>query len=70
MIWSFFPDFSLTDWAGNLGVNINGPMEPSIIRILLQQLGLDTLLMSQPCSHGDELYSSSSAGWKNGIYNG
>ncbi|XP_071145134.1 uncharacterized protein [Mytilus edulis] len=58
-------DFSLTDWAGNLGVNINGPMEPSIIRILLQQLGLDTLLMSQSCSHGDELYSSSSAGWKN-----
>ncbi|CAG2190929.1 unnamed protein product [Mytilus edulis] len=58
-------DFSLTNWAGNLGVNINGQMEPSIIRILLQQLGLDTLLMSQPCSHGDDLYSSSSAGWKN-----
>ncbi|CAC5401161.1 unnamed protein product [Mytilus coruscus] len=58
-------DFSLTNWADNLGVNITDQMQPSFIRILLQQLGLDTLLKSPSCSHGDDLYSSSSDGWKN-----
>ncbi|VDI43606.1 Hypothetical predicted protein [Mytilus galloprovincialis] len=58
-------DFSLTNWADNLGVNITDHIQPSFIRILLQQLGLDTLLKSPPCSHGDDLYSASTGGWKN-----
>lgn len=64
-----FLDFSLTNWADNLGVDIAGQMEPAIIRILLQQLGLDTLIKSSPCSHRHDLYNSSSSdGWENGIH--
>ncbi|XP_063420822.1 uncharacterized protein LOC134706043 [Mytilus trossulus] len=58
-------DFSLEDWANNLGINITGQMKPSYIKLLLQQVGLDVLLKSPPCSHGDDLYYPSSNGWKN-----
>ncbi|VDI06314.1 Hypothetical predicted protein [Mytilus galloprovincialis] len=57
-------NFSLTDWAGQVGAEIAGQLDGKFVKILLQQLGLDVMLKKPSCDPQSEMYSPAVKGWK------
>ena len=63
-----FLDFSLTDWASQVGAELAGNLPGKFVKILLQHLGLDVKLNNPPCDSNSEKYSPAQHGWKSGEY--
>ncbi|XP_076116682.1 uncharacterized protein LOC143084161 [Mytilus galloprovincialis] len=57
-------NFSLTDWASQVGAEIAGQLQGKFVKILLQQLGLDVMLKKPSCDLQSEMYSPAVKGWK------
>ncbi|KAK3589057.1 hypothetical protein CHS0354_008707 [Potamilus streckersoni] len=56
-------DFSLTEWIKTKGVEAGKALTSSLIASLLNELGMEDLLLKQPCERTKAPYSPSNKGW-------